>query len=204
MRDETLDRGIGIKLEDGLPVYVRPISAADRPLIAKGIRELSDDSRHLRFFSWFKEAPEPLLNALSDVDGSTHIACGALDVSGEAARPIAAVHAFRGGASDPAVEVACAVADAYQGRGVSQILIAAVFAECRRLGVARAIAEVLPSNRAARTLFQGLGGRLIGRQEVHRFEMDVAGALAILTEPGRPGAIADVLAHLETDARPTG
>lgn len=180
--------------------YLRPICSTDAPLIAKGIMDLSHESRRMRFFGDFKQAPDHLVQSLADADGVTHIAWGALDVSGLRHRPAAAVHAFRGSVSETTVELACSVMEDYQGHGLAQVLMAAVMYDCHALGITKAVAEVMAANSKAQHLFLGLGAKIVSAGHEQRLEMDVQETLALLERPGGPDATRDMLRHVRQTA----
>ncbi|MCV6584831.1 MAG: GNAT family N-acetyltransferase [Marinibacterium sp.] len=202
--DHPDNRALHLDLDGTFTALLRPMVPKDRPLIARAIRELTSEARQMRFVSGFSEAPEPLLDILSDVDGDLHIAWGALDTSGAQDRPIAAVHAIRYGPGADLAEVACTVLDEYQGRGLARALMAAVFHDCLRRGITTASAEVLPRNIKARHLFEGLGARLIGVEDLMCFRMDVAEVLQVLHRPDAPFATTEMVAYLSQWPSETG
>jgi GNAT superfamily N-acetyltransferase len=183
-------RALQIEPDGMFGVLMRPICPDDEPLIAEGIMDLSREARRFRFFGELNDVPEQLLHDLANVDGVTHIAWGALVVSGATAKPAAAVHAIRRDPSDPQVDLACTVIDAYQGRGLAKLLMAAVLRDCHALGIRTAIADVLPTNTKARHLFLSLGARRVyGGTDTcqdYQLELDIAETLDRLdcAQPG--------------------
>ncbi|MET9230517.1 GNAT family N-acetyltransferase [Lentzea sp. NPDC003310] len=103
---------------------------------------LSARSRYLRFHS-----PTPRLTAsarrvLTDVDGERHAAVCAR-VGGE---PIGIARVIRTG--ECGAEIAVAVVDLWQRRGVGRLLLEELTSIAARMGVAELHGNVLPDNRA--------------------------------------------------------
>ena len=145
------------KLPDGTDICLRPITKWDKDLLREGVSNLSDRSRYLRFFTGAKTVPEPILDRLVDVDPHNHIAWGAIDVSGSPARAIAAAHAIRIDGAQT-MEVALAVLDEYQSRGIARLLLFEIAKACEQNGIVDLTAETLSENAGARRLFRALGG----------------------------------------------
>jgi GNAT superfamily N-acetyltransferase len=103
---------------------------------------LSPDSRHLRFHSPVPRLPPAVRERLVDVDGRRRLAVAA-EVAG---RPIGLVHVL--GPGSGTAEVAVAVVDAWQRRGVGTRLLTAAGAIAEELGYTQLLGAVLPHNRA--------------------------------------------------------
>jgi len=95
---------------------IRPLTNGDTETVAALFERLGDRSREKRFCGAKPRLSDPELSALSRVDGSHHVLVGYLDGESVPAG-IARLHRFGGVA-----EIAFAVADAHQGRGVGSIL----------------------------------------------------------------------------------
>lgn len=185
-------------LDSGHKILVRPIEKSDKPLIAQAIHDLSDQSRYMRFFTAFRDAPEPILELLASVDGVDHIAWGAVDLE-EAGRPIAAVHAIRGNSDETEVEIACTVMDEYHGHGISHLLLAATVFDCLKLGIEEAHAEVLFSNHKAKGLFVGLDAKLVDSEDDLMFWMDLKAVLQKIEEKSHPNTLHEFMAALRAE-----
>lgn len=136
---------------------LRPLWPDDKETLRAGVAALSDQSRYLRFFSGARTVPEPIIDRLADSDQTDHIAWGAIDLLSDPPMAIAAGHAIRVGKTD-SMEIALAVLDEYQGLGVARLLLTEIAQICQNQGVTSLTAETLAENRAARRLFQALGG----------------------------------------------
>jgi RimJ/RimL family protein N-acetyltransferase len=129
---------------------------ADRPLVIEVVHALSAQSLYLRFGR--PVAPAALdLNWVDALDGSEHVAYGALERA--TGRPLGVARYARDGARAPAAEVAVVVVDGWQGRGVGRLMVAALVAHARVAGVATLRASVLAGNGPALALMRGLGAR---------------------------------------------
>ncbi len=189
-----------VRLDNGQHILVRRIKASDKPLIAKAIHDLSDQSRYFRFFAGFSDAPDSILNLLASVDGVKHIAWGAMDAEAEEERPIAAVHAFRGTEEAQDVEISTTVLDEYHGLGISHLLLAATAFDCINQDVKLAHAEVLPVNFKGQALFKGLDAELSHHEDVLHFQMNMDALLEKIESKAHPDSLAEFMQVLRRSA----
>lgn len=170
-----------IDMTDGRSMCLRPLKASDEPHIEAGILALSDQSRYLRFFSNFKQAPQSVLDRLTDF-GEDHIAWGAVDNSLPDQPPIAAAHLIHSGEMPEGTgEFAIAVLDAYQNLGVARALSYCLFQDAAEKEYRRAVFDVLAENRAGIALFKWMGGRVTGRSShVLHMALEIPEALSRL------------------------
>lgn len=185
-------RTFPVRLESGEPVLVRPIGQYDGARIRAGIAALSDHSRYLRFFNGSQTMPDHVIHKLCDADGWKHVAWGAIDPAAPGEPGIGAVHAIRRGVSSEA-ELALAVLDAWQGKGLARLLLTGVIADARAAGITHLTAETFSENRATRQLFRSLGGLPVHRDGPvvsYRFDIDTAAQkLELLTQNAAGDAI---------------
>lgn len=190
------ERSITTKLKSGMPVCLRPLRRSDKPRLIKGVAEMSDHSRYLRFFSGVKTIPDYVVERLVDVDGDLHLAWGAINLEGEDQPAIAAAHAIRTAGSDTA-DVALGVLDLYHSEGLARMLLTALAADCLALGISRWSADVLAENKKSSGLFKAIGAVATTRDgPVVHYEFDVAKALEALSGPLSTVGVEDVLAAL--------
>jgi acetyltransferase len=121
----------------------------------EGFRDLSEESRHYRFFTAVRELPPDVLERLRNVDGTHNAAIVAFDAAAELpehpeGRPIGVARWMGGDGSIP--ELSIAVIDEYQGQGVGTALMDALLVLARERGVGRIDAFVLRENVGMRTL----------------------------------------------------
>lgn len=142
-----------LHLRSGASVLVRPLTAADRDGYVAALENLSAHSRYLRF-----AAPKPRftrreIDYLTDVDGVDHVALVATAAPG--CSGVAVARYVRTG--DGAAEVAIAVVDAWQGRGLGSALCGLLIEHARDAGLVALDATVLGENVASRALLARFG-----------------------------------------------
>lgn len=183
------------ELRSGMQACLRPLHPSDQDEIERGIMELSDRSRYLRFFSSFKTVPPSVVERLSAVDGVNHIAWGVVDMDTDGHPGIAAAHAIRDLEDPSSGEFAIAVLDDYHGKGVSRVLIAALFSDCVAKGLRTMDIAVMRENRKAARLVAALGAQ-VTRSEgtVAHYRLDLKSALDALQAMEKPIGLGDVFA----------
>jgi ribosomal protein S18 acetylase RimI-like enzyme len=133
---------------------IRPLTNGDTETVAALFERLGDRSREKRFCGAKPRLSDPELSALSRVDGSHHVLVGYLD--GETVPAgIARLHRFGGVA-----EIAFAVADAHQGRGVGSILARELAADARAAGITELVATVCGDNPSIVSLLKKMASSL--------------------------------------------
>jgi GNAT superfamily N-acetyltransferase len=149
-------------LRDGSRVLIDRLTPADAPLLADGFARLSAESRRLRFLSAKPSLSESELRYLTEIDGHRHEALGAIDP--HTGRGIA-VGRFVHDPREPArAEVAIAVADEWQGRGLGKLLLTRLAERAREEHIERFTALITADNRSMQQLVAGLGGPVrVGR-----------------------------------------
>jgi GNAT superfamily N-acetyltransferase len=135
-------RTVDLELTDGTPVRIRPIVPSDRQQIEEGLRELSPDSRHLRFLRSIDHLTGDELSYLTDVDYSNHFAWVAQDVAADRGIGVARYARLEGDTAEAAV----VVLDRYQHRGLGGILLRLVAETAYEHGIRRFRAWVAPRN----------------------------------------------------------
>lgn len=142
-------------LRDGTPVVVRPLGPDDRDAIRTAIERMSPESRYRRFLAPTPRVTQAQLRYLTDIDHHLHEALVAIDPETDdgigVARYVATPDA------PESAEIAVAVADAWQGRGVGSMLLRALGERAREEGVRRLTALVLSDNTAMIDLLSELG-----------------------------------------------
>jgi RimJ/RimL family protein N-acetyltransferase len=155
-------------LRDGQRILIRPIRPDDKAELAAGMRRLSPESRYRRFFTPTSELSDRQLRYLTEVDHHDHEALVALEP--ETGHGIGVARFVREKADPELAEVAVAVADSWQGRGVGTTLLHRLTERARDEGVRRFTAEILAENQPMLELLHDLGGtriRDLGQGAVH-------------------------------------
>ncbi len=170
--------GQEVTLRSGHRVLIRPIRPSDKKRLLEAFHRMSPESRYRRFFSSIAELGAGQLRYLTEVDHHTHEALAALDATdGE---PLGVARFIRGRDDPRVAEVAVAVVDEWQGRGLGTELLRQLTARARAEGVAHFSAFVLEENRLMLELLDELGdARVVSRD---------GGVVEVLTDVPPDGA----------------
>jgi RimJ/RimL family protein N-acetyltransferase len=155
--------GTPAQLADGTPILIRPIEAGDAEALREGFRHLDAGSRYERFLTPIAYLTDRQLDFLTHVDHEMHEALVAIDAAtGEGL----GVARFLRDLRDPSrADVAIAVVDGWQGRGVGTLLATALCARARAVGVTSFTARMLAGNHAARQLVGRVGDAISERED---------------------------------------
>jgi len=137
---------------DGSVVRIRPVVAADTEELRAMHARMSARSRYLRFFYAVGEVSDAQLTRLTDVDYRCRVSLVA-----ESGDHIVAVGSYHGTDGETSAEVAFAVQDDQQGRGLGSILLEHLAAAARESGIGRFTAEVLSENQQMVRVFLDAG-----------------------------------------------
>ena len=179
------------RLRDGEQIVIRPIRPEDRSELAAGMQRLSPESRYRRFLTPASELSAAQLSYLTEVDHSDHEALVALQP--ETGHGIGVARFVRSPEDRELAEVAVAVADSWQGRGVGTALLGRLAERARAEGVSRFTAEVLAENRPMLELIDAIG-------EAHVVDRD-QGSVAIEVDLPPEGIGATLREALRAAAR---
>jgi acetate---CoA ligase (ADP-forming) len=138
-------------LRDGSVASVRAANADDAPALADFFRRLSDESRMMRFFT-AGEPPPSVVARLSDSSDPSR----ALTLIAERAAGIIATASYIAIDTDVA-EVAFAVADGFQGKGLGTALLERLAAAAASRGFRRFVATTLSHNTRMLEVFRDSG-----------------------------------------------
>jgi len=148
---------VELTLDDGTEIRIRRVRPDDRELIRKGLRHFSQRSTYMRFFTPVVRFSEEHLDYLTDVDGVDHLALGALDVTGGEEQGVGVARYIRLRQEPHVAEAAVAVLDAYQGRGIGSLLLAALSRCAAAHGIEIFRAYLLEENRRFLRFLQAIG-----------------------------------------------
>lgn len=133
---------------------IRPLPNGDTDTIAALFARLGDRSREKRFCGAKPRLSDIELHALARVDYDRHVLVGYVDGDSE---PAAIARLVRDGTQ---AEVAFAVADVYQGRGIGSSLGRALAADARAAGIRELFAMVCGDNAPMVSLLKRVGHSL--------------------------------------------
>lgn len=142
-------------LRDERIVRVRPLCKSDREIYARAVKDLSPRSRYLRFFAPIARLSERLLEQMTHTDGQRHVAYIALTL--DEAHAVGVVRYVLSGDDPGEGEVAIAVADDWQRRGLAAQLLGRTVEQARVAGLESLSATTLRENPAAAGLLRVSG-----------------------------------------------
>lgn len=147
-----------LRLPDGTPARLRSVIGTDRRVLQDMYAALSQVSRRGRFLAAPSRLSELTLDHLVDaVDQIDHIAVLLLAPAGRADEaPVGVGRMIRYPGDPTTADIALAVADDWQGRGVGSTLARALVAH-RPAGVTRLVTVVAGDNRASLATLARLG-----------------------------------------------
>ncbi len=174
-------------LRTGQEIFVREVGPDDKPLLQDAFEHLSAASRYKRFLAPVKALSAHELEYLTEIDHRDHealVACGAdgtpLGVARYVCDPIRTGDA----------EVAVAVVDEWQGRGVATALLDDLAAHALDQGVTTFTALCLASNREAIELLSELGEEIAETSaDSGTVELRIRLPLETAAQPGLRGAL---------------
>jgi RimJ/RimL family protein N-acetyltransferase len=151
------------RLSNGYEVQIRALRPDDQDELVAAIGRASAQSLFRRFFAAKRSFTEQEIAFFSNVDFVNHVALVAVvDEGGRSA----IVGGGRYIIVQPGkAEVAFAVIDQYQGRGIGAALMRHLTAIARQSGIKELVAEVLPDNIAMLKVFEKSGLLLRTKRE---------------------------------------
>jgi GNAT superfamily N-acetyltransferase len=152
-------------------LLIRPITAADKQRLAEGFRRLSERSRYRRFLSPHQRLSEAELRYFTEVDHHDHEALIAIDPDSDAGVGVARY--VRSDSEPSAAELAVAVVDDWQGRGVGGRLAAALADRARAEGITSFTALVVADNQLMLNLLHDLGPVRVVHTELGIVELTI-------------------------------
>jgi GNAT superfamily N-acetyltransferase len=152
-------------------VEIRPIEPGDKDALARGFDRLSERSRYRRFLSPRGPLTDAELRYFTEVDHHDHEALVAVDP--ETGEGVGVARFIRSLEDRRIAELAVAVADDWQGRGVGTLLTAELAKRARDEGITCFTALALAENDAMLGLLQELGKVRTGPTQLGTVELAV-------------------------------
>ncbi len=163
-------------LKDGSRLHVRPIQPADEALLHEAFSRMSERTVYFRFFSPLKRLPDELAHRLAVVDYSNRYALLAVTHKPDRHEHIAGVARYDRAPRTEVAEVAVAVVDDYQRKGIGSQLLVRLAAVAREHGIRTFSLVVLPENQSLLGLLRKRGwlhrARLVGGIYEITFELE--------------------------------
>jgi protein lysine acetyltransferase len=135
-------------------ITIRPLRNGDTETVSTLFARLGERSRERRFCGAKPRLSELELRNLARVDREHHVLVGYVDGDSE---PVGIARLVRTGSS---AEIAFAVADEYQRRGVGSTLASELAADARAAGITQLTATICGDNPPMVALLGRLGGSL--------------------------------------------
>lgn len=158
---------LDVVLRDGGGARVRPITPEDGDLVRSFFEKLGPESRYYRFFRVKNTLEDSEIDHFTNVDYRQRMALIAL-VDGE----MIAVGRYDRDPGTDRAEVAFAVVDAHQGRGLGTRLLELLTIYARSLGITGFRAYVLGENRQMMRVFRNSGYELSRTMDSGVFTID--------------------------------
>jgi RimJ/RimL family protein N-acetyltransferase len=146
-----------LDLVDGTRVLVRPIEPKDEPLLHEAVAAMSERSVYFRFFSPLKRLPDALAHRLAVVDHKDRFALVATTEKPTGKERILGVARYDRVPNTDVAEVAVAVVDEFQRRGLGGALLAILARAARQHGMKSFTLIVLPENQQMLGLLRRMG-----------------------------------------------
>jgi GNAT superfamily N-acetyltransferase len=160
-------------------LLIRPISPDDKQQLVEGFQRLGERSRYRRFLSPHEHLSEAELRYFTEVDHHDHEALIAIDPDSH--EGVGVARYVRSTSEPSAAELAVAVVDDWQGRGVGGRLAAALADRAREEGITSFTALVLADNQLMLNL---LHDHDLGRVRVLHSELGTVELTVDLPEAG--------------------
>jgi RimJ/RimL family protein N-acetyltransferase len=155
-----------VELGDRTKVHLRPIAPEDEPLLHEAVAAMSERTVYFRFFSPLKRMSDALAHRLAVVDYNDRFAIVASTHRPTGKERIVGVARYDRARGTDVAEVAVAVIDEFQRRGLGSLLLAELARVGRKHGIKTFQLIVLPDNREMLALLRKLGwihqARLVG------------------------------------------
>jgi ribosomal protein S18 acetylase RimI-like enzyme len=146
-----------LELTEGRKVHVRQIAPEDEPLLHDAVAAMSERTVYFRFFSPLKRLPDALAHRLAVVDYNDRFALVATSHRPSGKERIVGVARYDRAVNTDVAEVAVAVIDEYQHRGLGAALLVILARVARQHGIKTFSLIVLPENQQMLGLLRKLG-----------------------------------------------
>lgn len=188
--------GLELKLRDGTRVVARPLTTADRELVAEGYRRLSPEARYQRF--WVRDGGvigDAMLDRLLTGEPPEHAVWTVYDPAREGYKAMGAASFWRSARDPREAEFSVTVLDGDRQRGVGTLLLAVLWVIAYQHGIERLVGYAMPENGRALRWMRGTGatGEWDGYNAVYQWDLGDLDAI-----PGTPAGaeLAERLAEL--------
>jgi len=113
-----------LRLRDGTPIGVRPVTPEDAPRLTRGFRALSSETRRFRFLTPIAQLSDEQARYLTEVDQYDHVAWGATPLLDPEADGFGVARMVRLPGEPSVAEFSITVVDEVQGHGMGSLFLA--------------------------------------------------------------------------------
>jgi ribosomal protein S18 acetylase RimI-like enzyme len=145
------------ELREGTKVHIRPIAPEDEPLLHDAVSAMSERTVYFRFFSPIKRLSDAMAHRLAVVDYKDRFALVATTHRPSTKERIVGVARYDRAAGTDIAEVALAVIDEFQRRGLGGALLGILAHVAREHGIKNFSLIVLPENQQMLGLLRKMG-----------------------------------------------
>jgi acetyltransferase len=142
---------------DGLTVGLRPIHPEDKSELLEGFTGMSEQSRYQRFLAPTDRLTSRQVAYLTELDQVSHFAWVAGHLDDGELHGLGVARYVRGSGDPDDTELAVAVTDEAQGRGLGTLLVEALVAVAAARGIPTIFGLVLAENDAMIRIFKAIG-----------------------------------------------
>ena len=167
-------------IDEGLTVLLRPIVPADKERLREGLAQMSPRTRYLRFFSSVDRLTEAQLDYLSNPDQVNHVAWGAVDPADPEHHGLGVARFIRLKEEPAVAEMAIAIADDFQHRGLGRTLLGILYLQARERQITALRGIMLPESRAVFRALKELGTTVERQGNIFQLSLPVYSDLAKL------------------------
>jgi len=169
-----------VLLKDGQGVLLRPGTPTDLPAVRELFKATSIESLRMRFMASIAEVPESILHDMCGGDFSER-GCLLVIIGEDEETRVVGIGNYIGLGNGKTAEVAFLVADEFQGRGISTLLLERLAGLAAAHGYVEFEADVLFENQAMINVFKSSGFEFHRGVEdgVVHVELPVRGAVAV-------------------------
>lgn len=144
------------QLADGTDILIRPIRPEDAEIVQDFVRNLSQESRYMRFMQALRELTPDMLVKLTQIDYDRDMAFVALSQQGDEVSKIGIVR-YSINPDHTSCEFALAISDQWQNRGLGRLLMNTIMDMARDRGLRTIEGEVLSNNSNMLRLMKNIG-----------------------------------------------
>ena len=153
---ESFNYSVTEALRDGTRILIRAIRPEDKPLLLKHFHSLSERSIYYRFFGHKRTLEQVDLRGLTELDFVNHVGLAAT-IGTEGGERFIGVGRYLRSVDAVAAEVAFAVLDEFQGRGIGTLLLHHLAQIAQRQGIKKFAAFVMGDNHQMLEVFANSG-----------------------------------------------